>query len=192
MECEVFWKRYPDVIDKAGMDNEMRGHLNSCPRCRVELDFLTTGLEGMRKEIEEDEGPEFWRQLRADVRSEIRIPGKRSNRFLPWWNAGLATASLLLIVTIFGGFFLPTGHYTEDLSLYVESLDPVSSVYEEAAAVEVVEEDEVIAESDYLRGIVDWSSLLIDAYGENRIKGRRNYHEKGISGLNNFLNYVAV
>ena len=163
MRCEDFWEKLPEFFPaEEGLTKDLEKHLEECPSCREELVLLETGFAELKQEVEQEQGAHFWHEMRANVRSSVKIPKPWALWEFNWWRFGWAATAITVMLLVFNLFY---GHKTflqEDELMLMAGIDPVVSVYEDSQVlVTECEEDQydLYLNVDLTEG---WSSLLAE------------------------------
>ncbi len=158
--CEDFWK-----LVESGNSPEnnasAKGHLMVCPSCKRQYRMLEALFIELEKHYSGPDAEVFWKELRDDVRKGIGEQKGGFSLLLPQWLLGTAGAVCMLLLLWFSGSFYQMLRFS-DIEIYREYVSAYPT-FEDISEEDMYSENlEYLNEADYINGITDWSSVLID------------------------------
>ena len=179
MDCDEFWERWADIPgDQKALAPAMEEHLKACSRCSRELSVFQQGLDGLRREINEEQSARFWHGLRQEVRAGIKIPKRRFQWDFSWQKLGWVAAGVFLLAVIFKGTLVQDPSLQEEDIILLTGVDPIAAVYVEPE-LSVEYEDDEMTDSDFYRGITDVWTALLDQAVEKAVPSHGNGYYPG-------------
>lgn len=157
--CEEFWELV-EMGNTPDGNTSVKGHLLMCPSCERQYRALKELLTELDKHYSGPDTETFWKELRDDVRKEIRSHKGGFSLLLPQWLLGTAGAVCMLLLLLFSGSLYQIVRFS-DIEIYREYLW-ASPIVEDISEEYLYSENlEYLDEADYMNGVTDLSSVLI-------------------------------
>jgi hypothetical protein len=159
ISCKKFWETAGESLPEYPEDPVLREHLRACSSCREEFEGLQLLMAELRTGFEGSHDHEFWNGLRSSVKRELDSGERGFSWLIDWWVGVAGTVAIALLV-----FLIPPG---TDPGRYIQPEEYLSALpgYSDIWAEEEVYEDtDTLTEAEYLVGMTDWSSVLMDLY----------------------------